>query len=138
MLSSESHHFKISYELGEIYMNMLEMRAAKLKGKALKTKDAEKCNEILNNALASFVHFILLFTPNVMALAVKDTFEMNFDSLIPLLFLEPDECKQRCDIISQIVLFLHSFYHAGGNETLSQCSLYLLPHLIQGGSFPYL
>ena len=73
-------------------MNILELKAAKLKGTTLKTKEAEKCNELLKNALASFVHFILLFTSNVMALAVTDTFEMSFDSLIPLLFLEPDEC----------------------------------------------
>ena len=76
-------------------MNMLEIKAAKLKGTALKMKDAEKCNEILKNALSSFVHFILLFTSNVMALAVTDTFEMSLDSLIPLLFLEPDECTVR-------------------------------------------
>lgn len=75
-------------------MNILETKAVKLKGVPLKKKEVEKCNEILKNGLASFIHFILLYTSNVMALSITNTFEMNFDSLIPLLFLEPDECKR--------------------------------------------
>lgn len=68
----EVFHKEMSYELGEAYMTMYELKLEKIAqknptifqdaDKAIKLADKKKCNEYCTHTIAMFAHFISMYT----------------------------------------------------------------------------
>lgn len=92
-------HKQISYEMGETYMSLYELKVARVKqeGKGLKKADVIKCNETNRLALASFIHFLSLYAPvsnTAFNTAAPKLFTFTVDQLLPLLDIVPDNGKE--------------------------------------------
>lgn len=93
----EVFHKEMSYELGEAYMTMYELKLEKIAqknpsifqhaDKAMKLADKKKCNEYCVSTIAMFTHFISMYTlsPEQMG-HMKDYTDMSAEELsaIPL------------------------------------------------------
>lgn len=102
--SFEALHKQVSYELGETYATMFDVKFGKLLKKfpkvddfhdrLLKAADVNKCNEYVAGALRCFFHFIDLYTsPDVFSRKGCEYKPMSLDQLAKVPLFPPASSK---------------------------------------------
>jgi len=96
----EVFHKEMSYELGEAYMTMYELKLEKIAqknptifqhaDKAMKLADKKKCNEYCVLTIAMFSHFLSMYTLTPEQMGVSKNFiDMTADELASIPLLRP-------------------------------------------------
>ena len=122
--SFEVIHKETSYELGEAFMTMYELKLEKIAkknptifehaDKAMKLADKKKCNEYCTNTIAMFSHFISMYTmsPEEMG-ASKDFLSMSAEDLSKIKLALPKGILILILLLALIIVFLPMTYSCG-------------------------
>lgn len=131
----EGEHKRLSFEVGEAYMALFELRAARLrergKGRG-SAAEVAKCNECSRGAVAGFAHFALLYA-RTWALE-GSVFDKDDDALLALLAVEPDDGAPPRASSRLASLTVRSEHLRGGDPPLPERAPVLLPHARQGSA----